>query len=290
MRSKLWVGILGLQMLLLSARLTGTESEPHKVRLGDITTVEGVRDNLLIGYGMVAGLKGTGDSQQTVFSVQTLSNLLQKMGVQFTASAVVVKNVAAVFVTATLPPFSRPGTPIDVTVSSIGDAKSLDGGLLLFTTLHGPDGQIYATAQGALVNGGYSAGGRGNSVQINHPTTSRIPAGGIVERDGAVDLSHLTQLFLLLRDPDFQTATEAASAIEAEMGKGSARAVDSRASRFESPPRERTWFPACWRRWITCEWWLIPKLRSLLMNEPEPLLWDRMSVWGLAPSFTAICR
>ncbi len=228
MRSKLWVGILGLQMLLFPARLTGTESEPRKVRLGDITTVEGVRDNLLIGYGMVVGLNGTGDRQQTVFSVQTLSNLLQKMGVQFTASTVVVKNVAAVFVTATLPPFSRPGTPIDVTVSSIGDAKSLDGGLLLFTTLHGPDGQIYATAQGALVNGGYSAGGRGNSVQINHPTTSRIPAGGIVERDGAMDLSHLTQLFLLLRDPDFETATEAASAIEAEMGKGSARAVDSR--------------------------------------------------------------
>ena len=133
----------------------------RKVRLGDVTTVEGVRNNLLIGYGIVAGLKGTGDSQQTVFSVQTLSNLLQKMGVQFTASAVVVKNVAAVFVTATLPPFARPGTIIDVTASSIGDAKSLDGGLLLFTTLHGPDGQIYATAQGPLVNGGYTAADTG---------------------------------------------------------------------------------------------------------------------------------
>jgi flagellar P-ring protein precursor FlgI len=215
--------------------LAGKEEVGRQVRLGDLATVEGVRDNLLIGYGMVVGLHGTGDSQQTVFSVQTLSNLLQKMGVQFNASAVVVKNVAGVFVTATLPPFARPGQPIDVTVASIGDAKNLDGGILLFTTLHGPDGQMWATAQGPLVNGGYSAGGRGNSVQINHPTTSRIPAGGIVERDGAMDLSHLTQLYLLLRDPDFQTATEAAAAIDDELGKGSALAIDSRRIEIRVP-------------------------------------------------------
>src|ERR1017187_234144 len=228
MRSKLWIVLLSLLMLLVPALLAAKETAGRLVRLGDVSSVEGVRANLLIGYGMVVGLRGTGDSQQTVFSVQTLANLLQKMGVQFTASAVVVKNVAGVFVTATLPPFSRPGTPIDVTVSSVGDAKSLDGGMLLFTTLHGPDGQMWATAQGALVNGGYSAGGRGNSVQINHPTTSRIPAGGIVERDGAVDLSHLTLLSILLREPDFQTATEAAAAIERELGQGWAHAVDSR--------------------------------------------------------------
>lgn len=227
--------LIALSILLLPPILAARESEPHKVRLGDVTTVEGVRDNLLIGYGMVAGLKGTGDSQQTVFSVQTLANLMQKMGVQFSASAVVVKNVAAVFVTATLPPFARPGTPIDVTVSSVGDAKSLDGGMLLFTTLHGPDGQMWATAQGPLVNGGYTAGGRGTSVQVNHPTTSRIPGGGIVERDGAVDLSHLTQLCLLLRDPDFETATQAAAAIDSELGHGSARAVDSRRIEIRLP-------------------------------------------------------
>jgi flagellar P-ring protein precursor FlgI len=233
MPSKLWK--IALALVLASLPALAESNVPRKVRLGDITTLEGVRDNLLIGYGMVVGLNGTGDRQQTVFSVQTLSNLLQKMGIQFTASAVVVKNVAAVFVTGTLPPFARPGTPIDVTVSSIGDAKSLDGGLLLFTTLHGPDGQIYATAQGALVNGGYSAGGRGNSVQINHPTTSRIPSGGIVERDGSVDLSHVSQVFLLLRDADFQTATEAAAAIEEELGKGSARAIDSRRIEIKVP-------------------------------------------------------
>jgi flagellar P-ring protein precursor FlgI len=233
MRCKFYV--LGLLMLLGPAMLAGKEEVGRQVRLGDLATVEGVRDNLLIGYGMVVGLHGTGDSQQTVFSVQTLSNLLQKMGVQFNASAVVVKNVAGVFVTATLPPFARPGQPIDVTVASIGDAKNLDGGILLFTTLHGPDGQMWATAQGPLVNGGYSAGGRGNSVQINHPTTSRIPAGGIVERDGAMDLSHLTQLYLLLRDPDFQTATEAAAAIDDELGKGSALAIDSRRIEIRVP-------------------------------------------------------
>ena len=238
MRSRWWIGALGLQMLLLPALGAGRDAEPSKVRLGDVTTVEGVRDNLLIGYGMVVGLHGTGDSQQTVFSVQTLANLLQKMGVQFPASAVVVKNVAGVFVTARLPPFARPGTPIDVTVSSVGDAKSLDGGMLLFTTLHGPDGQMWATAQGPLINGGYSAGSRGTSVQVNHPTTSRIPGGGIVERDGAMDLSHLTQLSLLLRDPDFQTATTAAAAIESELGKGSARAIDSRRIEIQiSAPR-----------------------------------------------------
>ncbi len=211
------------------------ETDARQARLGDLSTIEGVRENLLIGYGMVVGLHGTGDSQQTIFSVQTLANLMQKMGVQFAPSAVVVKNVAAVFVTATLPPFARPGTSIDVTVASVGDAKSLDGGLLLFTTLHGPDGQIWATAQGPLENGGYSAGGRGNSVQVNHPTTSRIPAGGIVERDGSVDLSRWTQISLLLRDPDFQTARDAADAVDRELGKGAALAIDSRRIEIHIP-------------------------------------------------------
>jgi flagellar P-ring protein precursor FlgI len=228
MRHQFWVWVIGLEMLVLPATLSAKEAVARQVRLREVATVEGVRDNLLIGYGMVVGLNGTGDRQQTVFSVQTLSNLLLKMGVQFNSSAVVVKNIAAVFVTATLPPFSRPGTRIDVTVSSIGDAKSLEGGLLLFTTLHGPDGQTYATAQGPLTNGGYTAGLRGNLVQVNHPTTARIPNGGIVEREAAMDLSQLSQLSWLLRDPDFQTATEAARAIEGELGKGSARAVDSR--------------------------------------------------------------
>ena len=200
----------------------------RQVLVRDIITISGVRDNQLVGYGIVVGLNGTGDRSQTQFTTQTLSNAMRRMGVVITPATVRITNVAAVFVTASLPEFARPGMKLDVTVSSIGDAKSLEGGLLLFTTLHGPDGQIYATAQGPLENGGYSAGGRGNSVQVNHPTTSRIPSGGIVERDAAMDLSRLTRLSILLRDPDFQTATDAAAAIESELGKGSARAVDSR--------------------------------------------------------------
>jgi flagellar P-ring protein precursor FlgI len=249
MRSKLWVGILALQIIWLPATLAGKETVARQVRLGDVSTVEGVRDNLLIGYGMVVGLNGTGDRQQTVFSVQTLANLMQKMGVQFTASAVVVKNVAAVFVTATLPPFARPGTPIDVTASSIGDAKSLEGGLLLFTTLHGPDGQIYATAQGPLVNGGYSAGGRGNSVQINHPTTARIPGGGIVERDAAMDLSHLTQLFLLLRiSRPLRRPLRSLSVHWEKARRGHSTAA---ALKFEFPTPGQRWFQDSWRKWRT---------------------------------------
>ncbi len=235
MRFNRWMGLIVLVLFILPKGLAGKEAVARQVHLRDVVTVEGVRDNMLIGYSMVVGLNGTGDRQQTVFSVQTLSNLLTKMGVQINPTAVVVKNVAAVFVTGTLPPFSRPGTQIDVTVSSIGDAKNLEGGILLLTTLHGPDGQVYATAQGPLMNGGYTAGGRGNSVQINHPTTARIPGGGIIERDATVDLGKLTKLSLLLRDPDFETATEIAGTINGELGKDSARAVDSRRIEIRIP-------------------------------------------------------
>jgi flagellar P-ring protein precursor FlgI len=138
---------------------------------------------------MVVGLAGTGDRQQTMFSTQTLGNILQKMGMTIPVKSVSVKNVAAVFVTASLPAFARPGTQIDVTVSSIGDASSLAGGTLLLTTLYAADGQVYGEAQGALTLGGYSAGKGGNTKQVNHPTAGRIPNGGLVERDVSVDLS-----------------------------------------------------------------------------------------------------
>lgn len=227
--------VIALCVLRFAAALPAADVPPRQVRLRDIATVEGVRDNLLVGYGLVVGLNGTGDRQQALFPVRTLANILQKMGVQFDSSAVVVKNIAGVFVTSTLPPFARPGTQIDVTVSSSGDAKSLDGGFLLFTTLHGPDGQVYATAQGPLSNGGYTASGKGNSVQVNHPTTARIPGGAIIERDGSVDLSRLPKLSLLLRDPDFLTATQVAEAISHELGKDSARAIDSRRIEIKVP-------------------------------------------------------
>lgn len=211
-------------------------SANREVRLKDISTVEGVRDNLLLGYGLVVGLNRTGDTQQTFFSTQTLGNILQRMGVQIPVSAVQVRNIAAVFVTAKLPPFARPGAKIDVTVGSIGDAKSLQGGLLLMTSLRASDGQTYAAAQGPLTIAGYSAGEHGNVTQVNHPTVGRIPDGGIVERDASVDISHMSHLAFLLRDPDFTVATQAAAAINKELGVSIARAVDG--SRIEVEPGE----------------------------------------------------
>lgn len=220
----------------LAAAADQPASANREVRLKDISTVEGVRDNLLLGYGLVVGLNRTGDTQQTFFSTQTLGNILQRMGVQIPVSAVQVRNIAAVFVTAKLPPFARPGAKIDVTVGSIGDAKSLQGGLLLMTSLRASDGQTYAAAQGPLTIAGYSAGEHGNVTQVNHPTVGRIPDGGIVERDASVDISHMSHLAFLLRDPDFTVATQAAAAINKELGVGIARAVDG--SRIEVDPGE----------------------------------------------------
>ncbi len=198
-------------LLLLAPMLWA--NEPVEVKIRDLTTVEGVRENPLIGYGMVVGLTGTGDRQQTIFTTQTLANILQRMGAQIPASTVRVNNVAAVFVTASLPPFARPGTQLDVTVSSIGDAKSLEGGLLLLTPLYAADGQVYAAAQGPVTVGGYAATGAGASKQMNHPTVGRVPGGGRVERALGFDFNQLASLALLLREPDFSTADDISDAI-----------------------------------------------------------------------------
>ncbi|MGA2509771.1 MAG: flagellar basal body P-ring protein FlgI [Candidatus Acidiferrales bacterium] len=211
----------------LPVRAAG-EDRPSGIHIRDITTIEGVRDNPLMGYGVVVGLNRTGDSQQTVFSTQTLANLLQRMGVQVPATSVRVNNMAAVFVTGTLPPFARPGMKIDITVSSAGDAKSLAGGLLLMTPLKAADGTVYAVAQGPLTLGGYSAGSNGNVKVINHLTVGRVPEGGIIERDTAVSLANMTSLSLLLHDPDFTAASNIAAAINKELGKEAAHVVDSR--------------------------------------------------------------
>ena len=198
------------------------------VRIGDVMTVEGIRDNPLMGYGIAVGLKGTGDGQQTVFTMQTLANVLRKMGVQVNGTAILARNVASVFVTATLPPFATAGTRIDVNVSSTGDAKSLEGGMLLLTPLYGPDGQVYALAQGPLVLGGYTGGAQANGVQVNHPTSGRIPAGATIERSLAMDLSQMKKLSLLLGLGDFATAENAAGAINQALGNQAATAIDSR--------------------------------------------------------------
>jgi flagellar P-ring protein precursor FlgI len=218
-------GILGPFLLLLIS-LSATAVEPIQIKIRDLASVEGVRENPLIGYGMIVGLNGTGDKQQTVFAVQTLAGILQRMGVQIPAGAVRVKNVASVFVTANLAPFARPGAQLDVTVSSIGDAKSLEGGLLLLTALYGADGQVYAAAQGPVAVGGYSAGGGSNSKQVNHPTVGRIPSGGRVERALAFSFDRLAPLNLLLREPDFSTAGDISAAINTAFGHEIAIARD----------------------------------------------------------------
>jgi flagellar P-ring protein precursor FlgI len=196
--------------------------------LRDITDVEGVRDNQLVGYGLVVGLRGTGDRQQTFFTVQTLANEMKRMGVQISPAQVVVKNIAAVFVTASLPPFSRPGMKLDINVASVGDAKSLEGGVLLMTSMRGPDGQIYAEAQGPLALGGYTEGSAGNIRAVNHPNVGRIPEGAIVEREALVDLSHFHTVSFMLRTADFTAARDMADTINKEFGKPVAVALDSR--------------------------------------------------------------
>jgi flagellar P-ring protein precursor FlgI len=217
-----------------------TQSAGNRSRVKDIAAVEGIRDNQLVGYGLVVGLRGTGDSSQTVFPAQTLVSVLERMGVTVpqtgsnSAANMQVKNMAGVFVVATLPPFSRPGYKMDVTVSSAGDARSLEGGILLMTPLYGPDGQIFAQAQGALVLGGYMAAAGGNSRQMNHPTTARIPGGALVERTVPFDLKSLHTVDLVMNDADFHTAERMAAAINLSLGASRAHAVDSR--RIEVTP------------------------------------------------------
>ncbi len=209
-------------------------------RIKDVATVEGIRDNQLIGYGIVVGLHNTGDTQQTIFPYQTLISTLERMGVnlpqgQLTQS-MQVRNMAAVFIAATLPPFAQPGNKIDVIVSSAGDARSIEGGLLLMAPLYGPDGQIYAQAQGPVVLGGYSVQANGNMKSVNDPTTGRIPSGAIVERAVPLDLDHMRKLSLLLNDPDFRTAELIASSINKSLGRNIARAADSRRIEITAAP------------------------------------------------------
>jgi flagellar P-ring protein FlgI len=216
----------------------------QKARVKDIASIEGVRDNQLVGYGLVVGLRGTGDSSQTVFPSQTLVSVLQRMGVTVpqtgsnSASNMQVKNMAGVFVVATLPPFSPTGAKIDVTVSSAGDARSLEGGILLMTPLYGPDGQIFAQAQGALVLGGYAAASGGNSRQLNHPTTGRVIGGGLVERQVPFDLNQLHTIDVVLNDADFHTAEQMAGAINKAFGSVRAHAIDSRRIEIDPKPEE----------------------------------------------------
>lgn len=196
------------------------------VRVKDVATLHGVQPMPLIGYGLVVGLNKTGDRRQTIFSAQTLANMLEKLGVVVPGQQIKVENIAAVLVTAELPPFARPGARLDLTVSAIGDARSLQGGTLIATPLRGPDGSVYALAQGPLTLGGFGGGTGGNSVQVNHLTAGRVPNGGLVQVGQNAVLPDTGLLMLSLLEPDYATASRLADAIAGEFGRGAARAVD----------------------------------------------------------------
>lgn len=209
-------------------------------RIKDIADFEGVRENVLVGYGLVVGLNGTGDLlRNAVFTRESLVAMLERLGISTRGANLNTRNVAAVMVTASLPPFARQGSRIDVAVNALGDAKSLLGGTLLATPLLGADGEVYAVAQGALAVGGFEAKGAAQSVTRNVPTSARIPAGAIVEREVPFALDSLPELRLALRNPDFTTAQRIAAAINARLGGAGARATDPGTVRVPIPAAYR---------------------------------------------------
>jgi flagellar P-ring protein precursor FlgI len=208
------------------------------VRVRDIARMQSVRPNQLVGYGLVVGLDGTGDSTQSLFTVQSVVSMLQRFGVAVDPKRLKTKNVAAVMVTTEIPAFAKNGSKLDVTVSSLGDAATLQGGLLLQTPLVGANEEVYAVAQGSVSIGGFSAGGSGASVTKNHPTTGRVPEGAIVEREIKTTLAESDgSVRINLSVPDFDNATRVAAAVNQDLGSGSATAEDASTVRVHPPSR-----------------------------------------------------
>lgn len=226
--------LIGL-MWLFAALLVSDAARAERIK--EVASIAGVRHNQLVGYGIAVGLDGTGDqTTQTPFTVQSMINMLSRMGVNLPpGQSLQLKNVAAVMVTADMPPFARTGQPVDVTVSSIGNAKSLRGGTLIMTPLKGADGQIYAMAQGNIVVGGAGAAAAGSSATINHLSVGRIAGGATVEREVPTNLSQGDTIAFELRRSDFGTAQRVADAINKAMGAGTASAVDGRQVLVRTP-------------------------------------------------------
>ena len=229
-----------ISILLTMALILTLASTAGAVRLKDIATFEGVRPNQILGYGLVVGLQGTGDKSGTAFTRQSLVNMLQRMGITVPLNQVRVKNVAAVMVTADLPPFVKPGSRIDVLVSSLGDASSLQGGTLLTTPLNGLDQQIYAIAQGPVSIGGFAiTGASGTGAQKNHPTVGRIVQGATVEREVPIRWQGKTDMTIKLNQPDFTTANRAARLIGGRLPGSQARPMDASTIKFNVPGQYR---------------------------------------------------
>lgn len=225
---------VSVAMVMAGAAPVGARSGAS-MRVKDVASLVGVRAMPLIGYGLVIGLNRTGDKRQTLFSNMSLANTLERFGVVVTPDMMKVENVAAVMVSAELPPFARPGVRLDITVSSIGDARSLQGGTLVPTPLRGVDGGVVALAQGPLTLGGFGGGTAGNNVQVNHLTAGRIPGGAMVQVQPRGTIPEGDQVLLALNTPDFSTATRLASAVDSVLGAGVARAIDPATVRVTVP-------------------------------------------------------
>jgi len=234
--------VLLLAALLVGSSVASTAAQAAPVKARELINVRGARENMLYGYGLVVGLAGTGDSEQTLFSTQAVAGLLGRLGVRIDPRDIRVRNVAAVIVTAELPAFVRPGGRIDVHISALGNARSLQGGTLVMTPLQGPDGKTYAVAQGSVQVAGFAVASAGTSVTRNQPNSGNIPMGGIVERDVSPELGK-GGLVVSLRKPDFATAVRLGKAIasNAEAGKpleglvGKVSTLDAAAVRIELP-------------------------------------------------------
>ncbi len=209
-------------------------AQASPVRLKELVDVQGMRENALYGYGLVVGLAGTGDTEYVFFTSQSISGMLGRLGIRIDPHDVRVRNVAAVMVTAKLPSFSRPGTRIDVSVASMGNARSLAGGVLLVTPLTGADGQVYGLAQGPVQAGGFDVAAYGSSFQKNQPTSGRVPAGATVERAVTPNIEK-DALTLGLKRPDFTTANNLAEAINKSLGEDAAKAIDPAAIEIKVP-------------------------------------------------------
>jgi flagellar P-ring protein FlgI len=231
------VVVLGL-LALAPGLCSPTPALGIEVRLKDVARIQGVRENELFGYGLVVGLNGTGDRDGTIFTAQSIANMLQRLNVQVPRVQLRVKNVAAVIVTAKIPPYAKLGGTVDALVSSLGDATSLFGGTLLITPLQAANGKVYAVAQGPLIIGGFSmqAGGGGDKTTKNHPTVGRIPEGATIEQEVPLPVIQNQTLAITLKNPDFTTAGRMADAINRALGMDRARAEDPATVRVPLEP------------------------------------------------------
>jgi flagellar P-ring protein FlgI len=233
---------VGLELVAIATTAIGPRAAAAGIggqRLKDVVSLQGPVSTPIVGYGLVVGLNKTGDRRQTIFSAQTLASMLQRFGVAVDPNQIKVENVAAVMVTAEIGPYLQSGTRIDVVASSIGDARSLQGGTLLATPLRAPDGSIVALAQGPLSLGGFGAGGAGASVAVNHLTVGRIPRGALLQGIPRAPEVPVDTLQLSLQEPDFASASHVAAVINTEMGADVARAVDAGTISVRVPPAYR---------------------------------------------------